>query len=84
MITLKSIKNGRKGHSIIISDTGPGIPQHEHHNITKRFYRLDSSRTTPGSGLGLSLVSAIIQLHEMTLQFSDNDPGFKVEIVIPK
>ncbi len=83
-ITLKSIKNGRKGHKLIISDTGPGIPQHEHHNIIKRFYRLDSSRTTPGSGLGLALVSAIIQLHDMTLNFGDNKPGFVIEILIPK
>ena len=83
-ITLKSMKNGRKGHTILISDTGPGIPQHEHHNITKRFYRLDSSRTTPGSGLGLDLVSAIIQLHEMTMKYGDNEPGFIVEIFIPR
>lgn len=83
-ITLKAVKNGRKGHKLIISDTGPGIPEHEHHNITKRFYRLDSSRTTPGSGLGLALVSAIINLHNMKLNFADNAPGFVVEIFIPK
>ena len=83
-ICLTAVKNGRKGHILMISDTGSGIPQHEHHNITKRFYRLDSSRTTPGSGLGLALVSAIVQLHGMRLQFSDNKPGFIVEILIPK
>ncbi len=83
-ITLKATRNGRKGYKILISDTGKGIPQHEHHNITKRFYRLDSSRTTPGSGLGLALVSAIVQLHDMRMSFGDNNPGFVVEILIPK
>jgi len=83
-ISLIASKNGRKGHIIEISDTGPGIPEHEHHNITKRFYRLDSSRTTPGSGLGLALVSAIIQLHEMNMSYRDNEPGFIIEILIPK
>ena len=83
-IKLIASKDGRKGHKLLISDTGPGIPQHEHHNITKRFYRLDSSRTTPGSGLGLALVSAIIQLHDMRMEYRDNEPGFIVEILIPK
>ena len=83
-ITLIASKDGRRGHKLVISDTGPGIPEHEHHNITKRFYRLDSSRTTPGSGLGLALVSAIIQLHDMRMQYKDNGPGFIIEILIPK
>lgn len=73
-----------KGFKIIISDTGPGIPKSEYSKVTQRFYRLDSSRTTPGSGLGLALVSAILQLHNMEMQFSDNKPGLLVEIFIPR
>ena len=73
-----------KGFKILISDTGPGIPKSEYSKVTQRFYRLDSSRTTPGSGLGLALVSAILQLHDMEMQFSDNEPGLFVEIFIPR
>lgn len=61
-----------------VSDNGPGIPHTEHDNIIKPFYRLDRSRNTPGSGLGMSLVSAIANLHEMQLSFEDNQPGFTV------
>lgn len=84
VISLSAIKNGRKGHVITISDSGPGIDEEEYQNITKRFYRIDSSRTTPGSGLGLSLVAAIVQLHGITMTFDDNKPGLSVRFEIPK
>lgn len=84
VITLKALQDGRRGYKIIVSDTGPGIPQTEYQKVTQRFYRLDSSRTTPGSGLGLALVSAILQLHGMQMNFADNQPGLFVEITIPK
>jgi signal transduction histidine kinase len=83
-ITLKATKTLRKGFRITVSDTGKGIPESEFQNIAKRFYRVDSSRTTPGSGLGLSLVSAIAQLHDIELQFHDNQPGLAVELIIPR
>lgn len=83
-IILKAEKAGRKGFNIIIGDTGPGVPKSEHNKVTQRFYRLDSSRTTPGSGLGLALVSAILQLHNMEMRFADNEPGLLVEIFVPK
>jgi signal transduction histidine kinase len=84
VITLCSKRNGRKGHIITVGDSGPGIDKEEHQNITKRFYRIDSSRTTPGSGLGLSLVAAIAQLHGITMTFEDNKPGLLVKLVVPK
>ena len=48
---------------IIINDSGIGVTEHDIVNLERRFYRADGSRTTPGNGLGLSLVSAIIRLH---------------------
>ncbi|MGH6933054.1 MAG: hypothetical protein ACREEE_11545 [Dongiaceae bacterium] len=45
--------------------------------MLERFVRLDASRSTPGSGLGLSLVAAIARLHGASLIFEDNQPGLK-------
>ena len=48
--------------------------------MVQRFYRLDQSRTTPGSGLGLSLVFAVLKLHKLKLKFANNKPGLKVRV----
>ncbi|MFC6689410.1 sensor histidine kinase [Jhaorihella thermophila] len=66
-----------------VSDTGPGIPESERDAVFRRLYRLESSRTTPGSGLGLSLVRAIADLHEARIELSDNRPGLRVMIHFP-
>lgn len=63
-----------------ISDNGPGIPEGERNRVFRRFYRLERSRTTPGNGLGLSLVAAIVELHDATIEIADNAPGLKVTI----
>ena len=63
-----------------MSDSGPGIPAAEHSNVFSRFYRLESSRSTPGSGLGLSLVEAIAKLHEVGVDLADNDPGLRLTL----
>jgi signal transduction histidine kinase len=63
-----------------IADDGPGIPAAELPKITRRFYRLSSSRTSPGHGLGLALVDAIVQLHGGSLDLSDARPGLKAEV----
>ena len=68
---------------VLVSDAGPGIPATEHKRVTQRFARLDGSRSLPGSGLGLSLVNAVVALHNGTLDFSDNDPGLKVRLRFP-
>ncbi|MBK0325819.1 HAMP domain-containing histidine kinase [Rhodobacteraceae bacterium F11138] len=66
-----------------ISDHGPGIPAHETENVLQRLYRLDRSRLTPGSGLGLSLVSVVARLHGATLVLEDNRPGLRVCLTFP-
>jgi len=67
----------------IVSDNGPGIPTDERDKVFRRLYRLDKSRTTNGSGLGLSLVRAIADLHGGHVAIHDNLPGVKAEIVLP-
>ena len=66
-----------------IEDDGPGIPPREHGNVLRRFYRLDSSRNTPGAGLGLALVSAIAALHDAELSLVDKQPGLMVRLTFP-
>ncbi len=68
--------------SLIVQDNGPGIAVHERAKVLQRFYRLNSDR--PGSGLGLSIVSAFTQLHDGTLFIEDAQPGLKVRIELPK
>jgi signal transduction histidine kinase len=65
---------------IAVADDGPGIPLSERQHVFRRFYRLDSSRTTPGSGLGLALVEAIANLHGATIELADNGPGLRVTV----
>ena len=68
--------------SIIVQDNGPGIAAQERSKVVQRFYRLSSNR--PGSGLGLSIVSAFTHLHDGTLFIEDAQPGLKVRIELPK
>ena len=60
---------------VSISDQGTGIPLDQQENVFKRFHRLDSARSTEGNGLGLSLVKAVVDLHEAKIRLSDNQPG---------
>jgi signal transduction histidine kinase len=66
-----------------VSDDGPGIPAHERENVFRRLYRLERARSTDGSGLGLSLVAAIADLHGARVSLGDNAPGLRVEITFP-
>ena len=66
---------------LAVADTGPGIPPQERENVLRPFYRLDTSRTTEGIGLGLSLVAAIVKRHQATLIFADNQPGLRVAVL---
>jgi signal transduction histidine kinase len=68
---------------IRVTDHGPGIAEAERTRVLQRFYRLDKSRTVEGSGLGLSLVAAVIKLHGFTLRIGDADPGCVIEIICP-
>jgi signal transduction histidine kinase len=66
-----------------VADHGPGIPEHQYGRVLERFVRLESSRNTPGSGLGLSLASAVARLHGGRIDFADNEPGLKVKLSLP-
>jgi signal transduction histidine kinase len=68
---------------LVIADSGPGIPADARKHIFRRFFRLDASRSTPGSGLGLSLVEAVTQLHGIQVIISDNSPGTRVVMKLP-
>ena len=66
--------------AISVSDSGPGIPAVERDKVLQRFYRMDSSRSQPGSGLGLSLVAAVAEMHNAKLKLGDNHPGVIAEL----
>ncbi|HMK87381.1 MAG TPA: HAMP domain-containing sensor histidine kinase [Steroidobacteraceae bacterium] len=68
---------------IAVCDDGPGIRDSEKVKVLERFYRGDSSRGTPGVGLGLSLVQAVAKLHGACLELADRNPGLAVVLSIP-
>lgn len=79
-IELGAHRNGRQIDTVVC-DNGPGIPIEEREKVFRRLYRMDKSRTTPGSGLGLSLVKAVADLHGARVALSDAEPGLRVGIV---
>jgi len=68
---------------LTVADTGPGIPPAAYQQVFRRFFRLEVSRSTPGSGLGLSLVEAVAHLHGISIRVSDNSPGTLITLSIP-
>jgi signal transduction histidine kinase len=66
--------------SVTVTDSGPGIPPDQRDRAKQRFVRLDAQRSTPGSGLGLSLVDAVAKLHDAKLTLADNAPGLRVTL----
>ncbi|MDB5613802.1 MAG: signal transduction histidine kinase [Devosia sp.] len=79
-ITLAVAAEPGQSFSISVTDTGPGIPAAERERVFQRLYRLDKSRSTPGHGLGLSLVKAIADLHGASIEIGDNHPGLHIAI----
>lgn len=69
--------------AFIVADRGPGIPESERSNVLKRFYRMDRSRSRPGSGIGLAMCAAVAQWHGGELILSDNAPGLKAAMILP-
>lgn len=81
-ITLEAFH--RHKHIVIaVSDNGKGIPEADFDRVLRRFVRLDSARSTPGNGLGLSLVNAVVTLHGGTITLKDNKPGLRIELEFP-
>ena len=73
------------GHAVLeVRDRGPGIPEREREAVFDRFVRLEPSRSTPGNGLGLSLVRAVAHRHNATVRLADNRPGLKVRLEFPE
>lgn len=80
------VRAGNDGERIAISvaDRGPGIPDADRGRVVERFVRLEQSRSEPGSGLGLSLASAVARLHGGELKLEDNHPGLRTTIALPR
>jgi hypothetical protein len=66
-----------------VRDTGPGIPEDDRERVLDRFVRLERSRNTPGSGLGLSLVSAVARMHDASIKLEDAKPGLLATLIFP-
>jgi signal transduction histidine kinase len=69
--------------ALSVSDNGAGIAEADRTRVTERFVRLEESRSKPGAGLGLSLVSAVAQLHGGKLVLDDNSPGLAATLCVP-
>jgi signal transduction histidine kinase len=80
------ITTGRENGRVLISvaDRGAGIPPADRGRAVERFVRLEASRSRPGAGLGLSLVSAVAHLHGGELRLEDNAPGLRAILVFPQ
>jgi len=81
---LETIRLEVRPGSLNICDRGPGIAEAEREKVFQRFYRGDASRTTPGSGLGLALVQAVVSLHDMSIELGDHQPGLCVRLKWPR
>lgn len=68
---------------LTVADSGPGVPEADRRRVLDRFVRLDECRSSPGTGLGLSLVAAVARLHGAALDLDDNAPGLRVTLTIP-
>ena len=69
--------------TFIVADTGAGIPNEYKSKVLERLFRMEQSRTSPGSGLGLSLVAAVAKSHNLDLSLEDNVPGLRVSLRFP-
>lgn len=72
------------GIDLTVADNGPGIPEADRARVLERFVRLEKSRNSPGTGLGLSLVAAVARMHEAKLTLGDNNPGLKTTLSFPR
>jgi len=78
------LADGQRRARISIADSGPGIPAESRGRVFERFQRLEWSRSTPGNGLGLSLVAAVAKLHGAAVELEDAGPGLAVQVEIER
>ena len=79
-----SIAQSFAGVDLCVADSGPGIPAEDRSRVVERFVRLEASRNSPGTGLGLSLVAAVAHFHNAQLLLEDNAPGLKAILRFPR
>src|SRR5215469_6489185 len=79
-----SISQSFAGVDLCVADSGPGIPPEDRPRVVERFVRLEASRNSPGTGLGLSLVAAVAHFHNAQLLLEDNAPGLKALLRFPR
>jgi signal transduction histidine kinase len=77
------VSNGDGIVTLEVSDNGPGIPAADRQRVLQPFMRLERDRTQAGSGLGLSLIAAVMRLHRASIELLDNGPGLRVRCVFP-
>ena len=78
-----SVRKAGASVELCVADNGGGVPEADRNRIFQRFYRLESSRTTAGNGLGLSIVAAVADLHTAEISASDNKPGLRIGMTFP-
>ena len=83
LIELRVLHENRQA-ILDVADQGPGVPEADRQSVLDRFVRLEPSRTTPGNGLGLSLVRAIARRHDGSVMLEDNKPGLRVRLQFPR
>src|ERR1700709_1261513 len=81
-VKLSAALDGRRIR-LTVTDEGPGIPEEDRSRATERFYRGDTARGTPGTGLGLALVQAVAYLHGGMLRLEDARPGLRAILDLP-
>ncbi len=79
-----TVAQQNEGVELVVADTGPGIPAADRPRVVERFVRLEASRSSPGTGLGLSLVAAVAHFHGTQLKLEDNRPGLKAALTFSR
>ena len=77
------LEGGTHGATVTVADDGPGVAPEFRERVFERFWRADDSRSTSGSGLGLSLVAAVATLHQARVELHDNRPGLRIKLAFP-
>ncbi|MFI4949827.1 MAG: sensor histidine kinase [Caulobacterales bacterium] len=82
-IVVAASQAGEASRTLTVTDNGPGIPEIERRRVLERFYRLERSRTTAGSGLGLAMAAAVARLHGGRIDLLDAGPGLRAQVSFP-